>query len=240
MAILTTVLMVLTGASKWTMKNGFPHPTGFWSEEFVAPHRKFKHTGLTVRVATPGGVKPTVDPLSFNVQYNNNDPQAVKDQQDYLKQVDSELSAPLRLEDVTAEMFDVIFLVGGHGPMQDMAVHPTLGTLLAAALDDPKKVVSAVCHGPAGFLSAHRTDGTWLFKDRSLTGFSNEEETQATFAGNAPWLLEDRLRLAGARYIALPAWTPHVVVDGNLITGQQQVSAGVTADAILKQLQSFA
>lgn len=231
-----TVLMVLTGATTWTMKNGAAHPTGFWSEEFVAPHQKFSKAGLTVKVATPGGVKPTVDPLSFNVAYNNNDPASVEAQKEYLAGLASLLEKPFKLEEVKTSDFDIIFLVGGHGPMQDMAVHPNIGGLLASALESDNKIVAAVCHGPAGFLSAHRQDGTWLFKDRKLTGFSNEEETQATFAGNAPWLLEDRLRLAGALYIAKPAWTPHVVVDGNLITGQQQVSAGATADAILKQI----
>jgi putative intracellular protease/amidase len=83
----------------------------------------------------------------------------------------------------------------------------------------------------------HRVpDGTWALKDRQLTGFSNEEETQAGFAGNAPWLLEDRLRISGARYIAKAPWTPHAIADGNLITGQQNYSAGVTADVVLKQL----
>ena len=231
-----TVLMVLTGATTWTMKNGSPHPTGFWSEEFVNPHQKFTKAGLNVKVATPGGVKPTVDPLSFNVAYNNNDPASVEAQKEYLKGVDDLISKPLKLEEVQPEDFDVIFLVGGHGPMQDMAVHPTVGGLLVKALDSKDKIVASVCHGSAGFLTAHRSDGTWLFKDRKLTGFSNEEETQATFAGNAPWLLEDRLRLAGAHYVSVAPYTPHVVVDGNLITGQQQVSAGVTADAILKQL----
>ena len=72
-------------------------------------------------------------------------------------------------------------------------------------LDDPRKILAAVCHGPAAFLTAHRPDGTWLFRGRRLTGFSNEEETAATVAGNAPWLLEDRLRLAGALYEAEPA-----------------------------------
>ena len=235
-----TVLMVLTGATIWTMKNGFPHPTGFWAEEFVAPHRTFTKAGYRVQLATPGGVRPTVDPLSLSVQYNNNDAKAVADQQSYLKDLDAVFATPLRLEEMTAKDVDAVFLVGGHGPMQDMAVHPTIGQLLATVLDDSSKILAAVCHGPAGFLSAHRPDGSWLFKDRTLTGFSNEEETQATFAGNAPWLLEDRLRLAGARYIALPAWTPHVVVDGNLITGQQQVSAGVTADAVLKQFGTVA
>jgi putative intracellular protease/amidase len=57
-------------------------------------------------------------------------------------------------------------------------------------------------------------------------------------AGNAPWLLEDRLRLAGAEYVAESAWTPHAEVDGNLVTGQQNYSAQVTADTVLKVLNS--
>jgi putative intracellular protease/amidase len=59
----------------------------------------------------------------------------------------------------------------------------------------------------------------------------------ASFAGNAPWLLEDRLRLAGANYVAKPAWTPNVVTDGNLVTGQQSTSAQVTADAVMNLLK---
>lgn len=233
---MASVVMVVTGAKVWTMKNGTPHPTGFWSEEFVTPHRKFTERGLNVTVASPGGVGPTVDPLSFNLNYNNNDASKVAEQQEYMKRLGSALTTPMRVEDLAPDQFDVIFLVGGHGPMQDMAVHPTIGTVLAAMIDNPRKIVAAVCHGPAGLFTAARPDGTWAFKDRQLTGFSNEEETQAGFAGNAPWLLEDRLRISGSRYIAKAAWTPHVVVDGNLITGQQNYSAGVTADAVLKHL----
>lgn len=124
--------------------------------------------------------------------------------------------------------------------MQDLAVHPSIGDLLAANLDDPTKMVGAVCHGPAAFLPAHRADGTWLFAGRRLSGFTNGEETGATFAGNAPWLLEGRLRLAGARFEAAPAWTSHVVVDGNLVTGQQNASSSDAAGAILDQLRTRA
>jgi putative intracellular protease/amidase len=233
---MASVVMVVTGAKVWTMKNATPHPTGFWSEEFVTPHRKFTEAGLTVTVASPGGVTPTVDPLSFSLSYNNNDANYVKQQQEYMKRLGPALISPTRVEDIELDRFDVIFLVGGHGPMQDMAVHPTVGAILVAMLDNPKKIVAAVCHGPAGLLTASRADGSWACKDRQLTGFSNEEETQAGFAGNAPWLLEDRLSISGARYVAKAPWTPHVVVDGNLVTGQQNYSAGVTADAVLKQL----
>ena len=233
---MTSVVMVVSGASVWTMKNATPHPTGFWSEEFVTPHRTFTDAGLTVTVASPGGVTPTVDPLSFNLSYNNNDAGKVAEQKDYMQRLGAALTSPMRVEDIDPDRFDIIFLVGGHGPMQDMAVHPTMGAVLVAMLDSSRKIVAAVCHGPAGFVTASRADGTWAFKDRQITGFSNEEETQAGFSGNAPWLLEDRLRISGARYIAKPPWTPHALVDGNLVTGQQNYSAGVTADAVLKQL----
>jgi putative intracellular protease/amidase len=183
---MASVVMVVSGANVWTMKNAKPHPTGFWSEELVTPHRNFSEAGLKVTVASPGGVGPTVDPLSFNLSYNNNDASKVREQQDYMKRVGSALTSPMRVEEINPDQFDVIFLVGGHCPMQDMAVHPTIGTVLVAMLDNSRKIVAAVCHGPAALLTAARSDGTWALKDRQLTGFSNEEETQAGFAGNAP------------------------------------------------------
>ena len=235
-----SLLMVLTGAKIWTMKDGTAHPTGFWAEEFIKPHKVFTDAGLKVTLATPGGVAPTVDALSLSLGMNNNDPDNVAGQQAYLKQMEAVLATPVKLEDVQVGSYDAVFVVGGHGPMQDLAVHPTFGDFLAVMLNAPDKIVSAVCHGPASFLPAHWADGSWLFKGRALTGFSNKEEKQATFAGNAPWLLEDRLRLAGGKYKADPAGSVNVVIDGNLITGQNPASAEAAANAVLKQLGSLA
>lgn len=232
-----SVLMVLTGAKTWTMKDGTPHPTGFWAEEFIKPHQAFTAAGLDVTVSTPGGATPVVDELSLSLGYNHDDAADVAGQRRYLEAQRDVLGAAVPLETVRAGSYDVIFVVGGHGPMQDLAVDPFIGPLLQEMLDDPSKIVASVCHGPASFLSAHRADGTWLFRGRDLTAFTNEEETQATFAGNAPWLLEDRLRLAGATFKADPAWSTHVVVDGNLVTGQNQVSADAAADAVLQLLE---
>jgi len=234
---MTSVAMILTGSSVWTMKDGTPHPTGFWAEEFVKPHQTFTAAGLDVTVSTPQGRTPVVDPLSFNLGYNNNDQAVVDSYKQYLDGLRDRLENTTPLAGLDPGVLDVVFVVGGHGPMQDLAVDPDISPLFNAMLTDPGKILAAVCHGSAGFLSAHRPDGTWLFKGRRLTGFSNEEETQASFAGNAPWLLEDRLRLAGADYVAQPAWTPHAVTDANLVTGQQNYSAQVTADAVMKVLK---
>ncbi|MBV9310388.1 MAG: type 1 glutamine amidotransferase domain-containing protein [Solirubrobacterales bacterium] len=235
---MTKVLMVLTGADTWTMKDGTPHPTGFWLEEFVRPHKTFTEAGFDVSIATPQGRTPTVDPLSLDLSYNHNDQSEVDSLKAYLDALTAELSNTLVLGDVDPADYDVMFVVGGHGPMQDLAVDPDIGALMGSILDDDTKVLAAVCHGPASFLSAHDADGKWLFKGRRLTGFSNEEETMATFSGNAPWLLQDRLRLAGAIYEEGPAYEPHAVTDGNLVTGQQNYSAQATADAVMKALGS--
>jgi putative intracellular protease/amidase len=235
---MTSVAMIMTGSDVWTMKDGTPHPTGFWAEEFVKPYRTFTDAGFEVTLSTPQGRTPTVDPLSYDPAYNNNDQSVVDSYQQYIGGLRGRLENATPIGDLDPSGLDVVFVVGGHGPMQDLAVSPELSDLFNEILDGPGKVLAAVCHGPASFLSAHRPDGTWLFKGRRLTGFSNQEETQASFAGNAPWLLEDRLRLAGAEYVAEPAWTPHAVTDGNLVTGQQNYSAQVTADAVMKVLNS--
>jgi putative intracellular protease/amidase len=237
---MTTAHIVLTGSTVWTMKDGTPHPTGFWAREFMEAYGVFTGAGVHVDVTTPGGVPAVVDQLSYAVGYNNNDPDFVKRQKAFISTRSDVLSAPIALESIEPGRHDIIFVVGGHGPMQDLAVHSTLGELLAANLDDATKMVGAVCHGPAAFLPAHRADGTWLFAGRRLTSFTNEEETGATFAGNAPWLLEDRLRLAGASFEAAPAWTSHVVVDGNLVTGQQNASSGAAAGKIMEHLRKRA
>jgi putative intracellular protease/amidase len=234
---MTSVLMILTGATAWTMKDGTPHPAGYWAGEFVKQHQTFIKAGFNVSIATPQGRIPVLDPLSLALQFNHNDAAEVESQQEYVDSLKPELENTLVLGDVNPADFDVMFVVGGHGPMQDLAVDPDIGRLMAAILGDPDEVLAAVCHGPASFLSAHDADGNWLFKGRRLTSFSNEEETQSTFAGNAPWLLEDRLRLADALYEAEPAWTRHAVTDGNLVAGQQNYSAQATANAVMDPLK---
>ena len=56
-----SVIMVLSAANVWTLKNGSAHPTGFWVEEFVRPHEFFTANGVDVTIATPGGKVPTPD-----------------------------------------------------------------------------------------------------------------------------------------------------------------------------------
>jgi putative intracellular protease/amidase len=234
---MSSILVVLTGARHWTLRDGTEHPTGFWAEEFVESHRAFTAAGVAVTLATPRGVRPVVDELSLSSAMNGGDDAKVAEFRSYLAAVDGLLSSPRALQDLDPADYDAVFIPGGHGPMQDLAEDKEVGRLLVTMLDAPGKVVGSVCHGPASFLAARRDSGEWAFKGMKLTSFTNEEETQAGFASKAPWLLEDRLRDAGARFNAGQSWASHVVVEANLVTGQ---NPGSTVDAAAQVLRLLA
>jgi putative intracellular protease/amidase len=142
------------------------------------------------------------------------------------------------LTDAELGEFDAVFAPGGHGPMVDLADNPDVGRLLAA-LHARRAPIAALCHGPAMLLAApERADGLWLFDGYRLTSFTDEEEdqTEPGLLGLA-WLLDVALKNAGAVFDDGPAaWVSHVVVDRNLITGQNPESTEATADAVIKKL----
>lgn len=230
-----SVLMLLTGARQWTLKDGTAHPTGYWAEEFVAADRVLRDAGFDVTIATPGARPPVADELSLSLEMNGGDSVRVAGLRSYLDDAAGRLAAPIALETVDPAAFDAVFIPGGHGPMEDLAVDATVGRLLVAMLED--RIVASVCHGPASFLSALHPDGRSLFAGRRLTAFTDAEETAVGLAANAPWLLESRLREAGATFEAGPLWAPYVVVDGNLITGQNPASAEQAALALAAMLR---
>jgi putative intracellular protease/amidase len=233
-----SLLVVLTGADHWTLDDGERHPTGFWAEEFIAPAMVFRDAGLDVTVATPGGVSPTVDEASLSPDLAGGEDRAAELRAD-LEALGDVLTAPVALEDVSPADYAGVFLPGGHGPMEDLAVSAELGALLTTMLDDDK-VIAAVCHGPAALLSAVREDGSWAFAGRNLSGFTNEEEAQAGLADRAPWLLEDRLRASGGDVSTGSAWQPFSVVDGNVVTGQNPASSTEVARKTVERLRARA
>jgi putative intracellular protease/amidase len=231
------ILLVLSGSDHWTLADGTRHPTGYWAEEFVVPHRMFRARGTEVHIATPGGVRPTVDQASLTPEMNGGDERKAAELRSYIDSIQTELARPLPLDDARrhAGDYDAIYIPGGHGPMEDLPGCEPLGELIIE-LHDSGRLVAAMCHGPAGLLSATRDDGSWLFTGRRLTAFTNEEEQQVGLASRAPWLLETRLRERGALFVPGPPWQPHVETDGNLVTGQNPASSEAAADRTLAEL----
>ena len=204
-----------------------------WSED-----RKLGETILSEGLAAPldaAAVQAAIDALARDSKA------AAEDVLERLAAIPA-FSTPVKLGELTPDQirdFDAVFVPGGHGPMVDLVDSAQVGEILRV-LHDKGAVISALCHGPAALLSAAaRPDGLWLFDGYRMTAFTDEEEDQTKLGLlGPPWYLETALKNAGAVFDDPGfAWTPHVVVDRNLVTGQNPRSAGALADATLKRLE---
>ena len=215
------ILMVTTSAD--ALVNG--RKTGVWLEEIAVPYLTLAKAGLAITVASPKGGAVPIDPHSL-------DDASVAKWPDIMELLKN--SAPLK--DIQAYGFDAIFLPGGHGTMMDFATDAELKRLL---LDFAKtdKVIAAVCHGPAGLVGAKKPDGTPLVAGKTITAFTDEEEIAVQLEKVVPFMLEATLRSEGANFVGGPLWSPHVEVDGNLITGQNPASSEAIANAVLERLR---
>lgn len=223
-------LLVVTGADHLILTDGTAHPTGYWAEELIELHRGLLAAGHQVDIATPGGRIPVADAASLDLNT-----EAGRERQAYVDSIADQLNHPLVLAEVQRASYDAIVLPGGHGPMQDLAFDPDLGRLLLDALDRDA-VVAALCHGPAGLLSATRPDGTFAFAGRRLAAFTDEEEAQGGLADRSPYLVQARLEERGAEVTAGAPWSQTVVVDGRLVSGQNPQSSVATAVAVVAAL----
>ncbi|PCD07007.1 glutamine amidotransferase [Peribacillus simplex] len=199
-------------------------PTGIWLSEFAEAYIEFTNKGYEITVASPLGGKSTVDPGSVD----ENTLQEILETEEYLQNT-------MKLEDLSHESFDAIFLPGGHGTMFDLPENQKLQELLRDFYEGDK-IVAAVCHGPAGLVGATLSNGQPLVGGKRINAFTDREETDTTLDRHLPFLLESKLRDLGAIFVAAPNWSIHYEVDGNLITGQNPQSTLAVTKAIIEKL----
>ncbi len=223
------ILMVLTSHDRL---GDTGRKTGFWLEEFAAPYYVFKDAGVDITLASPAGGQPPLDPKSDAPDAQT--AATARFKQDPAAQ--AQLAATLPLSDVQAEDYSAIFYPGGHGPLWDLAEN--LASLaLIEKMYAARKPIAAVCHAPGVLHAARAPDGSPLVAGKRMTGFSNTEEEAVQLTAIVPFLVEDALKAAGAKYEKGPDWGPFVVIDNELITGQNPASSEPAAKALLKMLR---
>jgi len=223
-----SVLFVFTSADK-TLTGS---PTGWYLPEAAHPYYKISPRA-NVDFASPKGPNPPLDQGS--VEAFSKDEESVKFLND--ETVKAKFANAKKLADVNFKDYDAIFYVGGHGPVIDLPTD-SVNVKLISQFWAAGKVVSAVCHGPAALTGAVDASGKSIFAGRTATGFSNEEEIQIDKVKDVPFLLEDKIIQLGGKYVkAEKPWEAKVVVDGQLITGQNPASAAGIGEAIVEALK---
>ena len=222
-------------------------PVGFWWSELTHPYLAFHEAGYEVEVFSPHGGACQADGMS-----DPNDASGYS-KTDLISQGfihTPELKALVENTKPVAELdvaaFDALVVAGGQAPMFGFEGATDLHAKFAAFFE-AGKVTAALCHGSAILAYARDSQGEYIAKGRTVTGFANVEED---FADNAvwsygmlprdkhlmPWRIEDRLRALGANYVQGGLWRSFAVRDGNLVTGQQNFSGAETARLVIEAL----
>jgi putative intracellular protease/amidase len=215
-------------------------PVGFWASELTHAYDAFVKKGYEVVVASPEGGKVELDALSDPRDasgYSKDDTLSLA----YLAK--PEFTGLLEKTPPVAELrvadFDAIVVAGGQSPMFTFQRAAGLQELFTQ-FHRAGKVSAALCHGVSLLLYLKAEDGRPFVADRRITGFANSEEDFADKAVGQklmPFRIEDEARKLGAAFIAAPAFQPHALRDGNLITGQQQHSGAETARLVIEALE---
>ncbi len=119
--------------------------------------------------------------------------------------------------------------------MWDLA-ESTVSAALIESFIAANKPVALVCHAPVALRHVRTAEGDLLIKGRKVTGFTNTEEAAVGLEKVVPFLLEDDLKARGGMYSSGPDWSPHVVQDGMVITGQNPASSTAAAQRLVEEL----
>jgi len=222
-------------------------PVGFWWSELSHPYYVLAEAGYEIEVFSPDGGGCEADSMS--------DPRDASgySASDLISM--GFLSTPRLAElvantkkasDIDIAKFDAILVAGGQSPMFTFDKAIGLQKKFVEFYEEGK-IASVLCHGVALLKYARLSNGEYLAKGKTITGFANVEED---FADDAvwsmkllsrdkhvmPWRIEDEMRKIGANYVQAGLWRSFAIRDGNLITGQQNFSGEETARVLLQAL----
>ncbi|WP_020606871.1 type 1 glutamine amidotransferase domain-containing protein [Spirosoma spitsbergense] len=222
-------------------------PVGFWWSELAHPYFEFTEKGYVVELFSLNGGKCEADAMSDpNDASGYSATDLISQGFIHTEKLRSLVDNTRPVSELNVADFDALVVAGGQAPMFTFEKAADLQNKFVEFYESGK-VTSALCHGTAILRYAKLSNGEYLAKGKTVTGFANVEED---FADNAvweygllsrdkhvmPWRIEDELKKLGANYVQAGLWRGFAIRDGNLITGQQNFSGAETAKAIIEAL----
>ncbi|WP_395762899.1 type 1 glutamine amidotransferase domain-containing protein [Elizabethkingia anophelis] len=206
--------------------------TGLWLSEITHIYHSAKEQNWNITIASPKGGLTPIDPESLKPLVLDKISKQYYESEIFMTALEHSKS----LSEISEETFDCIYLAGGHATMYDFPDNITLQQLIRDQYEQ-NKIVAAICHGVGGLLNVKLSNGEYLIKGKSLTGFDWFEETLVRRKREVPFNLEAALKERGAdlKKACIPM-TSNVVVTGNLITGQNPFSSKEMAKVVIEQL----
>lgn len=222
-------------------------PVGFWWSELSHPYYEFAEKGYEIEVFSPNGGRCEADAMSDpNDASGYSSTDLISQGFIHTPSLNALIENTKPVSALQVADFDAMVVAGGQAPMFTFENATDLQNKFVEFYESGK-VTSALCHGVAILRYAKLSNGEYLAKGKTVTGFANVEED---FADSAvweygllprdkhvmPWRIEDEMKAIGANYVQAGLWRGFAIRDGNLITGQQNFSGAETAKAIIDAL----
>ena len=208
--------------------------TGVFGSEMTVPYYAFLDANMKVDIASIKGGKIPVEPKSMGWPIGTEADYRFKEDTIAMAKINHSIA----IENVDVDQYDVVFIAGGWGAAYDLSTSDELANLVTKA-NDNNAILGAVCHGLLGFVNAKNNHGENLIAGRKVTGVTDKQIKELDIE-LTPFHPETELRKRGALFEANSAFkdffASHVVVDGNLVTGQNQNSGAETSHQILALL----
>jgi putative intracellular protease/amidase len=208
--------------------------TGVFGSEMTVPYYAFLDAGLEVDIVSIKGGEIPVEPWSMSWPMATPEDRRFKSDAAAMEMLLNSRS----VAEVDPDTYDVIFIAGGWGAAYDLAQSAELAKVITSA-NANGTILGSVCHGALGLLNARDVDGSPLIEGRRVTGVTNKQVEELGIQ-ITPMHPESEMRATNAVFQADTRWrdffATHTVVDGNLVTGQNQNSGYETAHRILDLL----
>ena len=221
------ILFILTSTDQVGTSN---RKAGYEFSEVADPYLEFIEKGYTVDFASiAGGTPPGV---GYDPGHERS--KAFRESKGFKR-----LNFSHKLSQVDLDAYDAIFFPGGLGPMVDMVDNPLVKETIRKVWESGK-VVGAVCHGPVALLNVRLSNGRYLVDGKRINSFTEAEEREEEHLLETviPFMLEKALAEQGALFTKTIPFDPFVVVDGNLVTGQNPASATGVAQKMIDLLEA--
>jgi len=231
-----SVLMVVANP---TVSTTTGWPVGFWAAELFHPLYEFSRVRYDVTVASPEGGRVELDAMSDPRDASRWSADDVISMGSlHTPEIVARLERTPAVRDLDLGSFDAMVVCGGQGPMFQFRDHADLKRAIAGSFE-AEKPTAALCHGVSALIDVTLSDGSYLVRGRTVTGFANVEEDFSDAAVGMtvmPYRVEDELRTRGANYVQAGLFKAFAVRDQNLITGQQQYSGAKVAELVIQSL----
>ncbi len=210
--------------------------TGVYASEMTRPYYEFKKGNMKVDIGSIKGGEIPIEPQSLKYPIaSESDKRFLKDKEFQLKVKESR-----KINDIDFTAYDIIFMAGGWGASYDLGKSKILGEKITQA-NEKGIILGAVCHGVLGFILAKEIDGKPLVEGKKMTGVTDKQVKELRIT-QTPMHPETELRKAGVNFKSAKAFIDTfatlTVVDGNIVTGQNQNSGTETAQVMMRLLNA--